>query len=345
MAPAGSSGRGSAIPPALDAKQLWELVSRGRLKAAETCFRPRMSRRRKAILLAGGSVQYNEFRKKWIMIAGQLHGSASELGEIWYSEAEHPEGPWLLAQKSSRTIIIRFIIPCIDAFFDQQGGRIIYFEGTYSNTFSGNDHPTPLYDYNQMMYRLDLSDPRLALPGMKMKQRRAKSGKNLRHLRKYSLVRYELGERRFCGKAHGADPLGLDADFVRSALRQFERPLVGYASTFWAATPSGRTDVVQEAFFRLCAGRANGASRTCREWLYAVCRNMAIDIRRKEQRMQPMTDALVRKLFQRRRRTDGGCRARLSATLQRRCEASRPTSRKSSGSSSSTACRTSKSAR
>ncbi len=31
----------------------------------------------------------------------------------------------------------------------------------YVNTFSGNPHPTPYYEYNQIMYRLDLADPRL----------------------------------------------------------------------------------------------------------------------------------------------------------------------------------------
>jgi len=44
------------------------------------------------------------------------------------------------------------------------GGRVIYLEGSYVNTFSGNPHPTPYYEYNQIMYRLDLSDPRLKLP-------------------------------------------------------------------------------------------------------------------------------------------------------------------------------------
>jgi hypothetical protein len=48
--------------------------------------------------------------------------------------------------------------------FDKDGGRIIFFEGTYTTTFSGNNDPTPRYDYNQIMYQLDLSDPRLALP-------------------------------------------------------------------------------------------------------------------------------------------------------------------------------------
>ena len=54
--------------------------------------------------------------------------------------------------------------PTQHPFFDQDGGRVIYFEGTYTNTFSGNPMPTPRYEYNQIMYRLDLSDPRLKMP-------------------------------------------------------------------------------------------------------------------------------------------------------------------------------------
>jgi len=38
------------------------------------------------------------------------------------------------------------------------------FEGTYTSTFSGNKDPTPRYDYNQVMYQMDLADPGLALP-------------------------------------------------------------------------------------------------------------------------------------------------------------------------------------
>ena len=34
-------------------------------------------------------------------------------------------------------------------------------EGTYTNTFSGNPCQTPRYEYNQIMYRVDLSDERL----------------------------------------------------------------------------------------------------------------------------------------------------------------------------------------
>ena len=48
--------------------------------------------------------------------------------------------------------------------------RLIYFEGTYSRTFSGNPVATPRYDYNQVMYRLDLADPRLGLPAPGVKK-------------------------------------------------------------------------------------------------------------------------------------------------------------------------------
>jgi len=49
-------------------------------------------------------------------------------------------------------------------FLDQDGGRKIYIEGTYTAEFSGNPNPTPRYNYNQILYRLDLTDPRLAEP-------------------------------------------------------------------------------------------------------------------------------------------------------------------------------------
>ena len=57
-----------------------------------------------------------------------------------------------------------FYNPTQHPWFDREGGRVIYLEGSYVNTFSGNPHPTPYYEYNQIMYRLDLSDPRLKLP-------------------------------------------------------------------------------------------------------------------------------------------------------------------------------------
>ena len=108
-----------------------------------------------------GSVNWNAFRNRWIMIACE-QGGTSNLGEIWYSEAEDPTGPWRYAKKIVTHDQYSFYNPVHHASFDQQGGRFIFFEGTYANTFSGNEHKTPRYDYNQIMYRLDLDDKRLA---------------------------------------------------------------------------------------------------------------------------------------------------------------------------------------
>jgi hypothetical protein len=49
-------------------------------------------------------------------------------------------------------------------YFAQDGGRLVYSDGTYVNTFSGSPHPAPNCDYSLVMYRLDLSDPRLKMP-------------------------------------------------------------------------------------------------------------------------------------------------------------------------------------
>jgi hypothetical protein len=95
-------------------------------------------------------------------------GGASNLGEIWYSEANAPEGPRKAAKKvathAEQDGNMDLYNPLMHPYFNQQGGRIIYFEGTYTNSFSGTPFRTPLYEYNNLMYRLDLSDPKLKLP-------------------------------------------------------------------------------------------------------------------------------------------------------------------------------------
>jgi len=113
----------------------------------------------------GGSVYFNAWRNKWIMITVQQCGEPSFLGEVWYAEADTPIGPWAYARKIVTHNKYTFYNPMQHRYFDQDGGRVIYFEGTYANTFSGSEkNPTPRYDYNQIMYRLNLDDHRLALP-------------------------------------------------------------------------------------------------------------------------------------------------------------------------------------
>lgn len=105
-----------------------------------------------------GSVFWNQYRARWIMIF------SAKAGEIWYSEADTPLGPWAYARRVVTHDNYNFYNPAQHPFFDEDGGRIIYFEGTYTAAFSGAKSKTPRYDYNQIMYRLALDDPRLRLP-------------------------------------------------------------------------------------------------------------------------------------------------------------------------------------
>ncbi len=112
----------------------------------------------------GGSVYWNPYLKRWTMISGQANGTSSYLGEIWFAEADTPVGPWVYARKIITHDHYTFYNPTQHPFFDQDGGRVIYLEGTYTDTYSGTPMQTPRYNYNQIMYRLTLSDPRLSLP-------------------------------------------------------------------------------------------------------------------------------------------------------------------------------------
>lgn len=138
------------------------LVASGLIRSDETRGRPVDVDTGETIRLHRGSVSWNQHRSCWIMIACQ-QGGTSNLGEIWYAEAPDPTGPWQRAKKVMTHDQYSFYNPVQHPFFDQRGGRFIYFEGTYTNTFSGNGVATPRYNYNQVMYRLDLNDPRLSL--------------------------------------------------------------------------------------------------------------------------------------------------------------------------------------
>ncbi|MCB1706235.1 MAG: hypothetical protein KDI17_15330 [Halioglobus sp.] len=111
------------------------------------------------VLPHSGSVSWNEHRQRWILIFGQLWGTTSVLGEVWYAEALHPEGPWSEARKIVTHDRYSFYNVKQHPYFAK--GNYIYFEGTYTQSFSGNDQATPRYDYNQIMYRLNLDDTRL----------------------------------------------------------------------------------------------------------------------------------------------------------------------------------------
>jgi hypothetical protein len=139
-----------------------ELVAAGKMKREDSPFALHDLDTGKNVEAHGGSVAWNAYRKRWIMICVQ-EGGTSYLGEVWYAEAESPEGPWRAAKKILTHDRYTFYNPTQHPFFDQQGGSLIYFEGTYTNQFTGppDTTATPRYEYNQIMYRLDLADSRL----------------------------------------------------------------------------------------------------------------------------------------------------------------------------------------
>ncbi|MCL4202328.1 MAG: hypothetical protein KJ000_07520 [Pirellulaceae bacterium] len=144
----------------IDAATERKLIAAGRLPKEQARFLPTDVDSGQPVLMHRGSVRWNPYRQRWIMIAGQ-QGGTSYLGEIWCAEAQEPTGPWRRARKIVTHDQYSFYNPVHHPFFDQREGREIYFEGTYTQTFSGSPIATPRYDYNQIMYRLDLSDPRL----------------------------------------------------------------------------------------------------------------------------------------------------------------------------------------
>ncbi len=144
--------------------QQTKLIGSRRIVADEALLNLRDIDSGKTVVAHGGSVYWNGHRNRWVMITVESYGSTSLLGEIWYAEADSPLGPWVYTRKVVTHDKYSFYNPKQHPMFDKDHGRIIFFEGTYTTTFSGNQDPTPRYDYNQVMYQLDLSDPRLALP-------------------------------------------------------------------------------------------------------------------------------------------------------------------------------------
>lgn len=144
------------LPPT-DSKTEHRWVRAGKLKPAHARFCPAdAATPADRVVLHSGSVRWNEHRRRWVLMAGQIGGKSSHLGEVWYAEARHPTGPFANAVKVVTHDRQTFYNVCHHAFLDRDGGRIIHFEGTYTNEFSGNPDKTPRYNYNQVLYRLDL---------------------------------------------------------------------------------------------------------------------------------------------------------------------------------------------
>jgi len=76
-------------------------------------------------------------------------------------------------------------------------------------------------------------------------------------------------------------------DWVLSALDEYEGPLLRYARRLTGELDLAR-DVVQHAFLRLCDQEPLRLDGRLAAWLYTVCRNRAIDLKRRDGRLEPL---------------------------------------------------------
>ncbi|TVP99888.1 MAG: hypothetical protein EA381_09175 [Planctomycetaceae bacterium] len=105
-----------------------------------------------------GSIAWNAYRGCWVGVFTELGGEGSHLGEIWYAEADRPTGPWGSAIRVVTHEDYTFYNPRLHPDWGSSGSSVLLFEGTYTQQFSGNSQPTPRYDYNQILYRIDLDE-------------------------------------------------------------------------------------------------------------------------------------------------------------------------------------------
>jgi RNA polymerase sigma-70 factor (ECF subfamily) len=82
------------------------------------------------------------------------------------------------------------------------------------------------------------------------------------------------------------------AQFVRAALERYEQPLLRYAARITGEAESAR-DVVQDTFLKLCTAERDGIEDHLAAWLYTVCRNRALTVRKKEARMGTLSEEAI----------------------------------------------------
>jgi RNA polymerase sigma factor (sigma-70 family) len=80
-----------------------------------------------------------------------------------------------------------------------------------------------------------------------------------------------------------------DMRWFRSLVEQFEGPLTRYAARI-TGDPDRARDVAQDTFLRLFGQERAAIERHHAQWLFTVCRNRALDVRRKESRMKTIDE-------------------------------------------------------
>jgi DNA-directed RNA polymerase specialized sigma24 family protein len=88
---------------------------------------------------------------------------------------------------------------------------------------------------------------------------------------------------RFLGTQDDPEP-----DWVLTALQKHEPALLRYAASLVGETRA--QDVVQDAFLRLCSQPVERVRDHLAAWLFTVCRNRALEIRRADRRLSRLEE-------------------------------------------------------
>ena len=78
--------------------------------------------------------------------------------------------------------------------------------------------------------------------------------------------------------------------WIEAAVARFEGPLTLYAARLLGGDADRARDVVQDTFLKLWTADRAAVDGHLPAWLYRVCRNGALDVRRKEVRMTVLQD-------------------------------------------------------
>lgn len=78
--------------------------------------------------------------------------------------------------------------------------------------------------------------------------------------------------------------------WLSRVFHEHQRPLLAYV-THLMGDADRAADVVQDAFVRLCTQPRDQVEDHVRQWLYAVSRNRALDVLKKENRMKTLDDS------------------------------------------------------
>jgi RNA polymerase sigma-70 factor (ECF subfamily) len=89
-----------------------------------------------------------------------------------------------------------------------------------------------------------------------------------------------------------ANNMSVSSDWIQKALSRHEVSLIRYAVSILGDLDRAR-DVVQDTFLQLCKEKPEKLEGHLTQWLFRVCRNRALDMRRKEGRMKVVADDQV----------------------------------------------------